>query len=89
MEFRWIEWNVEHIGKHGVRPEEAEMVVENATRPFPMQPEKDKYLVWGRGDGGRFLQVVYLMDDDETVFVIHSRGLTEREKHRYRRMRLR
>jgi hypothetical protein len=87
VDFRWIEWNLEHIGKHGVRPHEAEGVVENATRPFPMQPEKGKYLAWGRGDGGRFLQVIYLLDNDGTAFVIHSRELTDREKRRYRRMR--
>ena len=27
MEFRWNEWNVEHIAIHGVEPEEAEWVV--------------------------------------------------------------
>jgi len=86
VEFRWNEWNLELIAEHGVRPEEAERVVENATRPFPMQPEKGKYLVWGRGDGSRLLQVVHLLDADGTVYVIHSRELTEREKHRYRRM---
>lgn len=89
MEFRWNEWNLEHLAEHGVRPDEAEALVENATRPFPMQPGEGRHLVWGRGDGGRLLQVIYLLDDDGTVFVIHSRPLTRREKHRYRRMRRR
>lgn len=89
VEFRWNEWNLEHVAAHGVRPEEAEHIVEGAARPFPMQPEKDKYLVWGRGDGGRLLQVIYLLDDDGTAYLIHSRELTRREKGRYRRMRSR
>jgi hypothetical protein len=37
--------------------------------------------VWGRGRGGRLLQVV--LDDDDTIFVIHARPLTAGEKRRY------
>jgi hypothetical protein len=32
MTFRWIDWNRDHIGEHGVNPEEAELVVGNAAR---------------------------------------------------------
>jgi uncharacterized protein len=85
MEFRWNEWNVEHIATHGVDPEEAEGVIRQAKQPFPIRYEQEKFLVWGRGRGGRFLQVVYLVDEDGTIYVIHSRPLTEREKHRFRR----
>jgi hypothetical protein len=31
------------------------------------------------------LQVIFVMDDDETIYVIHARPLTEREKRRHRR----
>jgi uncharacterized DUF497 family protein len=79
MEFRWIDWNRDHIAEHGVDWEEAETIVRQAQPPFPRQIEEDKLLVIGRGRGGRFLQVVYVLDHDETVFVIHARALTERE----------
>jgi uncharacterized protein len=85
MEFQWNDWNVEHIGTHGVDPEEAESVVENAKQPYPLYRPDDKWLVWGRGRGGRFLQVVFVLDADDTGYVIHARPLTEREKRRYRR----
>jgi uncharacterized DUF497 family protein len=85
MQFRWIDWNREHIAEHGVEPEEAEMVVRNARPPFPEEIEDDKFIVKGRGIGGRFLQVVYLLDDDGTMFIIHARPLTEREKKQLRR----
>ncbi len=85
MEFRWNEWNVEHIGTHGVRPTEAERVVLNAAEPYPRRIEDDKWLVWGRGQGDRLLQVIFVLDDDERVFVIHARPLTEKEKRQYRR----
>ena len=55
MDFRWDDWNVEHIAAHGVTTAEAESVVENAASPYPLHREHDKWLVWGRGRGGRLL----------------------------------
>jgi len=85
MEFRWNDWNLEHIARHGVTPEEAEDVIAKARRPFPESGGDDKFRVWGRTRGGRFLQVVYVEDDDERLYVIHARPLDEKEKRRYRR----
>ncbi len=85
MEFRWNEWNIEHIHRRGVSPEEAEAIVGAAKRPFPRKIDDDKWLVWGRGSGGRLLQAVFVIDDDDSVFVIHARPLSEREKRRFRR----
>jgi uncharacterized DUF497 family protein len=85
MQFRWIDWNRDHIAEHGVETEEAEMVVRNAKPPFPEEIGDEKVIVKGRGIGGRFLQVIYLVDPDDTIFVIHARPLTEREKKQLRR----
>jgi uncharacterized DUF497 family protein len=85
MQFRWIDWNRDHIAEHGVEMEEAEMVVRNAQPPFPEEIEDEKAIVKGRGIGGRFLQVIYLLDPDGTIFVIHARSLTEREKKQLRK----
>ena len=85
MEFRWIDWNREHVAEHGVDPQEAEMVVRQARSPFPRKIKEDKWLVIGRGRGSRFLQVIYLLDPDKTVFIIHARPITEREKGRLKR----
>ncbi len=85
MDFRWNAWNLEHIATHGVSPAEAEAVVRAAKSP--LRREDDKWLVFGRGTGGRFLQVVFVLDEDDTVYVIHARPLTKREKRRLRRRR--
>ena len=85
MEFRWIDWNIDKLGTHGVQPEEAEFVVEEAAHPYPQHREDDKFLVWGPTAGGRLLQVVFLLDEDDTVFVIHARRLTDKEKRRRRK----
>jgi len=85
MQFRWIEWNREHIAEHGVDWEEAETIIRQARRPFPRKIGDDKWLVIGRGSGGRLLQVVYVPDPEGSIFIIHARPLTETEKRRYRR----
>jgi uncharacterized DUF497 family protein len=86
-EFRWNEWNVEHLARHGVKPEEAEDVVMAARQPYPLERPDAKWLVWGRTPSGRALQVVFVLDEDDTIYIIHARDLTMREKQRYRRRR--
>ncbi len=87
MLFRWNPWNTDHVGEHGVSPEEAELVVGNARRPYPQAREDGKWRVVGRGHGGRWLQVIFVLDpvDEDTAYVIHARPLTEREKKHERR----
>jgi uncharacterized DUF497 family protein len=87
MGFRWLEWNIDHIERHGVDAEDAERVVRGAKAPYPLEQGDDKWLVRGQGRGGRYLQVAYLVDEDDTLFVIHARPLTDSEKRRFRRKR--
>ena len=86
MRFRWNDWNLDHAAKHGVDvPREAEMVVEGARAPYPEDIGDGKWVVISRGIGGRLVQVMYIVDPDGTLYVIHARPLNEREKRRYRR----
>ena len=84
-EFRWNDWNLEHATRHGISPEEAEAVVNRAKAPFPEQIGQEKLLVMGRGRGDRFVQVIYLPDQDGTLYIIHARPLTKKELRRLRR----
>jgi hypothetical protein len=79
-EFRWIEWNRDKVAKQGVSPAEAEQVVRSARRPYPRQNGKDKWLVVGRGHADRVVEVVYLVDPDDTLFIIHAMPLTTRRR---------
>ena len=63
--FRWNESNERHIAKHGVEPEEAEEVVKSARPPFPEKRPDGKYRVWGQTQAGRYLQVIYVHDEDD------------------------
>ncbi|HKC26060.1 MAG TPA: BrnT family toxin [Thermoanaerobaculia bacterium] len=85
MEFRWNDWNVQHIAEHGVDPDDAEEAIETAGPSYPTAREDGKWLVWGRGRGGRLIQVVFVVDADDSIFVVHARELTEREKRGFRR----
>ena len=86
-EFRWVEWNLDKAAKHHVSPLEAEYVVNHARRPYPMKVDDEKRLVWGQAESGKYLQVVYVLCEDDAVFVLHARPLTENEKRRLRRKR--
>jgi len=85
VEFRWIEWNRSKVAGHGIAPDEAEWVVQNAAEPYPQYREDDKFVSWGPTPSGRLLQVVYVLDEDDSVFVIHARPLAAREKRRWNR----
>jgi uncharacterized DUF497 family protein len=61
MIFSWDDRNRDHIAKHGVRPPEAEFVVEHAEPPFPETIEGDKFVVWGPTEADRYLQVIYVL----------------------------
>jgi uncharacterized DUF497 family protein len=80
IEFRWNEWNEEHAARHGVSRAEAEFVVRNARRPYPKKEGRGKWLVEGRGDGGRFVQVVFILSPADVVYVIHAMPLGRRRR---------
>lgn len=83
-DFRWNIWNAQHIARHGIDPADAEFVVRHARRPFP-RFDDGKWRVWGQSSSGAYLQVVYVEDPDGTLYVIHARPLSEREKRLYRK----
>ena len=54
--------------RHGCRV--LMLVVRHASRPFPARIEDDKLLVWGRGSGGRLLQVNLIFSPEDIIYVI-------------------
>lgn len=49
--------------------------MENARRPYPRKHGKGKWLVVGRGTGGRFVHVVYILSPADVVYIIHAMPL--------------
>jgi uncharacterized DUF497 family protein len=74
IEFRWNAWNLDHATAHGVSTAEAVRVILNAARPYPRKHDGGKWIVKGRGNSGRMVQVIFVYDDDERqiVYVIHA-----------------
>jgi len=71
-EFRWNDYNLNKIVRHGVSQDEAEHVVRFAKRPYPKKHKKGTWIVLGRGDSNRKLQVVFTIDRYENWYIIHA-----------------
>lgn len=86
-DFRWIDWNLEKIARHGLSTDEVEFVVNNPIPPYPRK-EGEKSIVAGPTRSGLWIQVIYVFDPDGRIFVIHSRSLdTEESRKAQRRIR--
>lgn len=66
FDFRWIDWNRAKIAEHGVTTDECEWVV---CYVAPIR-SGDKFIADGRTQAGRHIRVVYVKDDQITVFVL-------------------
>jgi uncharacterized DUF497 family protein len=83
--FRWNEWNIEYLHRHGIEAEDAEFVIRGSRPPYPESVGEGKRRVMGKTASGVYLQVIYVLDEDDTAYVLHARRLTENEKRRFRR----
>ena len=83
-EFRWNDWNMAQATKHGCTLSEVESIIRGAHRGFPRKHGNGEWLVIGRGVGGRMVEVIYVLDADETIYVIHAMPLTARRRRRGR-----
>jgi hypothetical protein len=70
-----------------VRPRDAEEVVNAASPPYPRRIDNGKIMVRGQTFSGRYLQVIYLLELDDVIFVIHARPLSDKEKWQLKRTR--
>jgi hypothetical protein len=83
--FRWNDWNLDHSAKHGCTIAEIELVVRRQIKRATKKGD-GKFRVEGRGQGDRFIEVVFVVDDDEdeAIYVIHAMPLSTRRRRRRR-----
>lgn len=81
--FDWDDRNREHVGRHGVEPEEAEEAF--LGRRFIFRPRDGRYILLGASAAGRHLLVAFALAES-IARVITARDMTEAEKRRYRRI---
>jgi hypothetical protein len=80
-DFRWNAWNEDHATKNGCSIQEIESVVCRHLRQA-RHNGPEKWILQGRGQGDRVIQVVFLYDPDGTLFVIHAMPLSTRRRGR-------
>jgi hypothetical protein len=68
-----------------VSVEEIESLIAAAMPPYPEDIGDGKLMVVGQGSGGRYVQAIYVIDEDGGLYVIHARPLADPEKRRFRR----
>jgi uncharacterized DUF497 family protein len=64
---QWDQWNIEHVQRHGVTPEEVEEVLASeASRVIDHpSPSSDRPAIFGYTKAGRPLLIAYdILDDD-------------------------
>ena len=83
--FLWDAWNVGHIARHRVTPEEAEEAFQN--EPLFLKGRGGTHVALGRTDAGRLLTVIYVVRPGGRVYVVTARDMDRKERRRYRRER--
>jgi len=79
----WDSWNVAHIARHRVTPEEVEEVCHG--RPVTSQTYKGRVRVVGATHRGRMLTVILAPTDDKQVYYpITARSADRKERRNYR-----
>jgi uncharacterized DUF497 family protein len=82
----WDEWNVAHIARHNVTPEEADEVCHN--QPIVQQGYRGRSLVIGPTFAGRMLTAVIAPEEEEGVYYpVTARPASRRERAIWQRER--
>jgi len=81
-DFRWNEHNIEHAQKHGCTIDEIEAVASRPVHGYPRKIGNGKFRVVGRGVGDRIVEVIFVRDDDDTMYVIHAQQISTRRRRR-------
>ena len=79
----WDEWNIDHIARHNVEPEEVEEV---CRRKNLFNKWKNKtYRVIGQTEEGRYLTIFLASRIEQSYYPVTVRDSTEKEKKAFRR----
>lgn len=78
----WDEWNIEHIARHGVKPEEVEQVCQEVH--LANKWKNKTYRVIGQTTDGRYLTIFLAPRSKQSYYPVTSRNSTIREKREYK-----
>lgn len=75
----WDPWNVAHVARHGVSPDEVEQVCQGT--PSTYTSYMDRLLLIGPTESGRLLAVVLAPEGEGACYVITARPASRKECH--------
>lgn len=78
----WDEWNIEHIAKHNVSPEEVEEVCQS--KHLLEKGRSGLYSVIGQTQAGRYL-ITILAPRGSSFYPVTTRDADDKEKRRFKR----
>jgi len=89
--FIWPADRIDHIGQHGVTPEEVEEVCfgKSLVQRARSEGENPVYYVLGQTDAGRYLFCVVIKFSDGNGYPVTARTMTAKEKRRFRKWTIR
>lgn len=83
--FEWNDWNIEHIAKYSVTPQEVEEACYNQS--ISRRTKDGLYIIYGQSDAGRYLFIVVSYKSGGRVYVITARPMTNNEQRYYHKRR--
>lgn len=78
----WDKWNVNHIAKHKVIPEQVETALKDKKKKV-LKTYKGRLLVLGRAKE-RLLTVVLAPEQKQQYYVVTARDMSKKERRLYR-----
>src|SRR6516225_4619269 len=77
----WDEWNVEHIARHEVTPDEVEQVCQG--EPMTSETYSDRLRVVGPTDASRMLTVILAPEGKGVYYPVMGRPASRKERRLY------
>ncbi len=81
----WDDWNVEHIERHNVTPDEVEQVAFNYTSKIRKGKGKQIYYILGQTEAGRYIFIVLKEYRRGVGRPITAREMSGKERKLYQR----
>ena len=79
----WDEWNIDHIARHGVEPEEVERVCKG--KHLARRGREGTYTVTGQTQAGRYLTIILAPRGVGSFYPITARDSDDKERRLFKK----
>ncbi|MDA0245132.1 MAG: hypothetical protein OT477_17070 [Chloroflexi bacterium] len=79
----WDDWNVAHIARHDVLPEQVEESISDEHAVF-LQPKQNRLMVLGRSGSRLIATILNAQETSGVYYVITARDMAKKERNLYR-----